>query len=224
MATLLLRLSAPMQSWGTQSNFTHRDTRREPSKSGIVGLLCAALGIPRSVSFIEDPYKQLVDLRMGVRVDREGTVRRDFHSAGMGGIYKVKGGSPKKSLVISNRYYLADAKFLVGLEGESDLLAELQAALQRPRWFLFLGRKAYIPAERIWLADGLRSESLEKALTQYDLLDSTASMPRRLRYVFEDPAGDVTRNDHVISFAERRFIPRRVRITTLMTPQPVQEE
>ena len=47
MHTLLLRLAGPMQSWGTQSRFTIRDTGLEPSKSGIIGLLCAALGKPR---------------------------------------------------------------------------------------------------------------------------------------------------------------------------------
>ena len=36
-----------MQSWGTQSRFSVRDTGREPSKSGVVGLIGAAMGIPR---------------------------------------------------------------------------------------------------------------------------------------------------------------------------------
>ena len=44
MMTLLLRLAGPMQSWGTASKFRERDTGREPSKSGVVGLLAAALG------------------------------------------------------------------------------------------------------------------------------------------------------------------------------------
>ena len=45
MPTLLLRLVGPMQSWGTTSRFDQRDTGKEPSKSGIVGLLAAAMGI-----------------------------------------------------------------------------------------------------------------------------------------------------------------------------------
>jgi CRISPR system Cascade subunit CasD len=47
MATLLFRLCAPIQSWGTQSRFLARDTGLEPSKSGVIGLICAALGKPR---------------------------------------------------------------------------------------------------------------------------------------------------------------------------------
>ncbi|MEZ4540218.1 MAG: type I-E CRISPR-associated protein Cas5/CasD, partial [Chloroflexota bacterium] len=69
MVTLLLQCVAPLQAWGTQSNFSVRDTGREPSKSGIVGLLCAALGRPRA-----EPVADLAGLRMGVRVDREGQI------------------------------------------------------------------------------------------------------------------------------------------------------
>ena len=64
MAVLLLRLAGPMQSWGTQSRFTHRDTDLEPSKSGVIGLLCAAMGKPRDdltaikrLAGLEDGYQ-----------------------------------------------------------------------------------------------------------------------------------------------------------------------
>ena len=47
MATLLLRLAAPLQAWGSDSKFETRKTDREPTKSGVVGLLAAALGLRR---------------------------------------------------------------------------------------------------------------------------------------------------------------------------------
>ena len=47
MATLLLRLAAPLQAWGADSKFETRKTGREPTKSGVVGLLAAALGLRR---------------------------------------------------------------------------------------------------------------------------------------------------------------------------------
>ncbi|MCC6313005.1 MAG: type I-E CRISPR-associated protein Cas5/CasD, partial [Thermomicrobiales bacterium] len=75
MHTLLLRLAGPMQAWGTQSRFTERDTGLEPSKSGVIGLLCAALGRERT-----DPVDDLAALTMAVRVDIEGVVRRDFQT------------------------------------------------------------------------------------------------------------------------------------------------
>lgn len=209
MGTLLLRLSAPMQAWGIQSNFSHRDTGREPSKSGVIGLLCAALGRPRKASVAD-----LAALRMGVRVDRAGSVRRDYHTAGKDGYYKVSGGIETQSLIPSDRFYLSDAKFLVGLEGDEQLLATLQTALQNPKWFLFLGRKAFIPAERVWLRDGLQDADLLTALRNYPpLVDGEDGLIENLPILAEDPGGTIFRNDQPLpySFDERRFIPRRLR-------------
>ena len=204
MATLLMRISAPMQSWGTQSHFSHRDTGREPSKSGIVGLLCAALGRPRNESISD-----LSALRMGLRVDQPGTIQRDYHTAGQGGYYKVGGGIGKNT-ILSERYYLADAKFLVGLEGDRALLAELQAALKQPTWFLFFGRKAFVPSERVWLPDGLCDDDLEKALSNYPWLVKDSEPSELLRLIIEDDRGADVRNDQPtrLAFQSRRFLPR----------------
>jgi CRISPR system Cascade subunit CasD len=206
MATLLLRLSAPMQAWGTKSNFSHRDTEPEPSKSAVIGLLCAALGRNR-----HNALDDLNTLKMGVRVDQAGTIRKDFQTAGMGGIYTVSG-TVNDSLVISDRYYLSDAKFLVGLEGDVSVLERLQTALQNPKWFLFLGRKAFIPGERVWLPDGLQPTDLWTTLSTYRWLGS-GKPPRRLRVVLDDPGGTIIRNDKPLSFAPPRFLARTVRVT-----------
>ena len=206
MATLLMRISAPMQSWGTQSHFSHRDTGREPSKSGIIGLLCAALGRPRDQSVAD-----LGALRMGVRIDQPGTVLRDYHTAGIDGYYKVSGSIERKNAIISDRYYLSDAKFLVGLEGERALLETLQAALERPQWFLFFGRKAFLPAERVWLRDGLSDCDLKTALKTYAFLGEDNQSADRLQLLIEDDSGSIVRNDQPVSFKPRRFIPRRLR-------------
>ncbi len=228
MSVLLMRLSAPMQSWGTQSRFTERDAGREPSKSGVVGLVSAALGRPRDRS-----PDDLAALRMGVRVDREATILRDFHTAGGGswlgrpyGVAKADGSAitasnEAKATVVSNRYYLADAVFLVGLEGEdADLLASIDAALDRPRWPLFLGRKAFPPAEPIRLPDGLRTEvTLEDALREWPYLAHRTgrrqSAPESLRLVIEcRPGGDgEPRQDVPLSFRSdaRDFTVRHVR-------------
>lgn len=213
MATLLMRISAPMQSWGTQSNFSHRDTGREPSKSGIVGLLCAALGRPRSESISD-----LSALRMGLRVDQPGTIQRDYHTAGQGGYYKVGGGIGKNT-ILSERYYLADAKFLVGLEGDRALLAELQDALKQPTWFLFFGRKAFVPAERVWLPDGLCDDDLEAALRQYRFLGADKET-KRLRLIVEDVEGSIVRSDQPtrLAFRSRRFLPRYLRESWVCNP------
>jgi CRISPR system Cascade subunit CasD len=208
MNTLLLRLAGPMQSWGVQSRFTVRDTGLEPSKSGVVGLLCAALGRRR-----HEPVDDLAALKMGVRVDREGTMARDYHTAGKGGILKASGRVERKNLVVSHRYYLADARFLVGFEGDDlGLLAQLHVALRDPHWPLYLGRKAFVPGEPVWLEDGLQpATGLRAALETYPWLGAEhREPPEQIRIVLEDPAGSEVRPDQPLSFAERRFAPRRV--------------
>jgi CRISPR system Cascade subunit CasD len=219
MNVLLLRLSAPMQSWGVQSRFTVRDTGREPSKSGVVGLLCAALGRARA-----EPVDDLAALRMGVRVDQEGSVAYDYQTAM--DIFKAGGGGTKPTET-SRRYYLADARFLVGLEGENvDLLTRLHDALRDPTWFLYLGRKAFVPGEPVWVADGLRRDvELLEALETYPWLGPAWRQPaEQLRVVLEDPDGPRTRSDQPISFDDRRFAPRHVRTTFVQTPSERKED
>ncbi len=209
MNALLLRLAGPMQSWGTQSRFTIRDTGFEPSKSGVIGLICAALGRPRLAS-IED----LAELRMGVRVDHEGNMASDYHTTL--NVIKASGAKPPLGeAVVSTRYYLAHADFLVGLEGDNlHLLEEIDAALANPRWSLYLGRKAFPLAEPVHLRDGLRqNQELRQALLACPRCQRTDDNKiTRLRLVLEDSAGEAVRIDQpVSSFAERRFAPRHVR-------------
>jgi CRISPR system Cascade subunit CasD len=205
MSTLLLRLAGPMQSWGVQSRFTVRDTGLDPSKSGVIGLACAALGRRR-----HEPIDDLAALRMGVRVDREGRLARDYHTAM--DVYKASGGT--KSTEVSTRYYLADARFLVGLEGDAALLAHVHDALRDPHWPLYLGRKAFVPAEPVWIEDGLRPrQTLLDAFRDYGWRGRCRpeDRPPRLRLVLEDADGSEVRPDQPLSFAERRFAPRHVR-------------
>lgn len=78
MATLLLRLAAPLQAWGADSKFETRKTGREPTKSGVIGLLAAALGLRRDE---REALLRLTGLRFGVRVEREGQLLVDYHTA-----------------------------------------------------------------------------------------------------------------------------------------------
>ncbi|MBI5943948.1 MAG: type I-E CRISPR-associated protein Cas5/CasD [Chloroflexi bacterium] len=218
MNTLLVRLSAPMQSWGTQSRFTVRDTGLEPSKSGVLGLLCAALGIDRED---DDGLQPLTSLRVGIRADREGLLQVDYHTA-----KDVRMANGKtKDTELSNRYYLANAVFLVGLESEDlALLERVQAALHKPVWALFLGRKSFVPSEPIPLEDGLRiGETLEQALQSFPCLCEPEK--EKLRVVLEDEDGSIVRTDQPLSFSRerRKFAPRRVSVTFYDAPEPIKE-
>jgi len=150
MSTLLLRLAAPLQSWGVASKFDTRDTAREPTKSGVIGILAAALGRSRT-----EDLEDLKTLRFGVRIDQPGTSLRDFHTARL---------NKKDPPFVTTRYYLADAVFLVGLEGEADFLNELTVALLNPVFPLYLGRRSCPPTGQLVL--GLRERNLYQALEE----------------------------------------------------------
>jgi len=201
VATLLLRLQGPLQSWGTRSRFDHRDTWPYPTKSGVVGLLAAALGRDR-----REDISDLAALRMGVRVDRKGVLRVDYQTA-----QNVLAADLKaKRDVQSWRYFLSDAAFLVGLEGDGGFLRELHSALKRPRFSLYLGRKGYVPSPPPYLPDGFLEAPLVEALKAYPYLGRGRAQGELLlvleagegRLVYDQPAGP---------FSERRFAARYVR-------------
>lgn len=193
-----------MQSWGTRSRFDERDTELEPSKSGVLGLLCAALGVDRSVwdTSLQEGLPTLASLaalKMGVRVDREGIVRRDYHTA-----QEVirSDGKGVQATAVSQRYYLADAVFLVGLEGSDAALLEcIQNALKTPEWSLSLGRKAFVPSKPLWLPDGVQTGELLEVLRGYPQL--TAAEPVRL--LIEGQRGSLWMDQPLASFEVRRF-------------------
>ena len=149
MTVLLLRLAGPLQSWGVKSRFTVRATELAPTKSGIIGMLAAAVGRRRT-----DPIEDLLSLRFGVRKDQPGRVIRDFHTA------RTLDG--KESMPLSNRYYLADAVFLAGIEGDRALLEGLDEALRHPFFPLYLGRRSCPPTHPV--SRGLREAGLLDAL------------------------------------------------------------
>jgi CRISPR system Cascade subunit CasD len=213
MKTVLLRLEGPLQSWGTRSRFPHRDTEREPSKSGVLGLIGAALGMPRDD---DARLARLAAGSMAVRVDREGGSVEDFHTAGAGrfsGVeYRVFG---TEDPVITRRSYLTDASFLVAMGFDDDALAtEIDAAVRAPRWPLALGRRGCPPSHPVQV--GLVDSQPEQALRR-------ASWPchkpptAQVRLVVECAAGDGSsepRQDQPLSFRlhARHFARRFVRL------------
>jgi CRISPR system Cascade subunit CasD len=192
-----------MQSWGYRSRFKNRDTSLEPTKSGVVGLLCCALGRDRH----ESP-SDLAELKMHVRVDRPGRLLTDFHTAG-GGTFRgrtdyfapTSSGNKGKNPVITERQYLSDASFVVALEGPESVLNELAERLIDPVWPLSLGRKSCPPTEQVFI--GLVPESAKKAL---DSAASSLCRAEKPRFIWElDHAGPnaETRNDVPVSWTDR---------------------
>lgn len=221
MPTLLLRLAGAMQSWGTTSRFDQRDTGKEPSKSGVIGLLAVALGIDRENWIDLEP---LTRLSMGVRHDRPGIPKRDYQTA-----QQVISADHSKihETAVTTRDYLADAVFLVGLEGaDRSLMEQIHAALRDPVWPLALGRKSYVPSESIWIENGLQDAPLRDVLARWPWIGSQRKWeerPERLLVSFEseDGSGVLKMDQPLSSFAERRFGARFVRSEWMPLPQEV---
>lgn len=144
--TLLLRLSGPLQSWGSDSLYDNRDTDYFPTKSGVIGMIAAALGLKREDARVGDScpvLEKLNSLKFGVRVDFQGTYLNDFQITDMG---------EKLKLNLSNRGYLSDAIFLAGFSTDNiQILNQIEYAVKHPKFIMFLGRKSCPPTQPVFL-------------------------------------------------------------------------
>ncbi len=103
LPVLFLRLEGPLQSWGDTAQWSVRRTRAEPSKSGVIGLIGAALGYGPDPEGDAEIARLGRELRLGIRVDRPGSVLRDYHTV-YGGVLSAQGkikinagtGSPRR--------------------------------------------------------------------------------------------------------------------------------
>jgi len=165
--TLFLRLEGPMQAWGDQqSKFVVRRTAEAPTKSGVIGMLCAALGSSRPEA-AEEWLPKLGALRMGVRIDAAGVRWWDYHTVGAGMQMRIAEGEGKSKpgAMLTRREYLCDASFLVALKGEPSLIHEMDEAMRNPQWTLYLGRKACPPSRPLLEHPAGAFGDLDSALT-----------------------------------------------------------
>jgi CRISPR system Cascade subunit CasD len=216
-----------MQSWGTTSRFDQRDTGKEPSKSGVLGILAAAMGIDRESWLDLEP---LTRLTMTMRHDRPGVPKYDYQTAGCaaGDTIIKADGKPSKDGVVSERFYLADAAFLVVLNGDDRrLLKRAHAALRNPKWPLALGRKSYVPSTPIYVENGIQDDMPSTIVRRWPWITALRrweTAPNELLVSSESADGSgVLRMDQLLSsFAERRFGARFV--TSEWIPFPNAED
>ena len=169
---LLLWLEAPLQSWGSDSRFGRRNTLAFPTKSGVLGLVCSALGAGGEQRAFLAEFAALgqtvVSFARGkqtadgvIKQDREPLLR-DFHMVGSGyddqdpwaSLLIPKTSEGKKAVgggtKMTYRYYLQDAAFAVVLEVPIDKAEAIALALQNPAWDIYLGRKNCVPTDFIY--------------------------------------------------------------------------
>ncbi|MYQ95416.1 type I-E CRISPR-associated protein Cas5/CasD [Streptomyces sp. SID4946] len=200
-AVLMLRLAAPLQSWGGPSRYNLRETHPEPTKSGVLGLLAAAEGRTREASLTD-----LVGLQLGVRVDQPGTLLRDYHTSSdyrglplLSAKTNAKGQqtrtTPPKYTSVTRRFYLQDAVFVAALRGPRALLKSLEQAVRNPVFPLSLGRRSCPPTGPVSL--GLHADNTVEDALQGVAWQAGSHRRRQaqgatvsLEATVEDPAGD----------------------------------
>jgi len=157
MDYLVFRLYGPLASWGEIAVGESRHTAPYPTKSALIGLLGAALGIRRDE---EDKQTDLANgYQFACKVICNGSLMRDYHttqvpdSAGKR-VYRTRRdelvmGQDRLGTVLSSREYRCDSKILVAvqaLDHAPETLLELKEALLKPKFQLSLGRKACVLA------------------------------------------------------------------------------
>ncbi len=214
-AYLSLYLDSPLQSWGYQSRFDRRTSLSFPTRSGIFGMICAAMGIEReNNSFL----KEIADIRMTVFAFLQNGRLIDFHTVGGGFDPKTerhwmvrKANRSKPDTVVTRREYLQYSRFGAILEGQSDTLQKMADALENPRWGIWLGRKSCIPASPV--CHGLFPDE-DAALNRLIKASCATEIRRVVREAKTFEEGTDTIMDIPLDFSKRRFSPRRIAVKT----------
>lgn len=159
MDYLVFQLQAPLSAWGETAVGEFRPTANYPSESALLGLLAAALGIRREEEDSHAALRKGYGFAIGVLAS--GRLLRDYHTAQVPGRVSLKNrphnsrrdelNLPKEELntILSTRDYRQDAASLIAVhahDGAPYVLDDLAQALAKPRFTLYLGRKACPPA------------------------------------------------------------------------------
>jgi len=176
---LILRLDGPMQSWGTHTYEDYRPSNLFPTRSGLVGLLAACLGIERSDHVSLRALAQGIDIT--VRVDQKPWRPEKEESNHYGKKTPLKSTDyhtvlearranrdPKKGETIeTRREYLFDGSFTVALaekRGYFYSLDTIAAHLEKPVYTPSLGRRSCPIARPLFFDEWMEAANGKEAL------------------------------------------------------------
>lgn len=176
---LILRLEGPMQAWGTHTFEDFRPSNLYPTRSGLLGLLGACLGLERgdsagqqqlaaSVEFTVRVDSQLARPGKDQAVAKSGIKLPDYHTVIEA--RRVNRAPKQGETVQSWREYLFDAAFTVAIGGRSGAsfsLEQLAESLRRPCYTPTLGRRS-CPSTRPLLESQLEAANAREALAQFE--------------------------------------------------------
>lgn len=181
---LVFQLTGPMAAFGDIAVGERRATWDVPSKSGVLGLVAAALGLDRSNAAAHLALDE--GLGFAVRQDEAGRPLRDYHTAQAPKARKgVHWRTRREELeaddlntVLSERIYRLEPTATIILwqkKNDAPALQSIETALKFPSYVLYLGRKACplgrAPRPRVFPAAGVN-----EALAAYDVLEAEADL------------------------------------------------
>jgi CRISPR system Cascade subunit CasD len=222
-ACLALLLDSPLQSWGFASRFQRRTTGLHPAKSGVIGLISAAMGLAKGSDEERETLPELASLKMTtIAIPRQVAASatplpvlrlEDYHTV-LG--TRRASGTMNTDAVVTHRQYLLDARFGVLLAGERSLLERARAGLEDPLWGVWLGRKSCIPAEPILRGLFSTEREAQRAL----IGDQPTEAFTTVSEVEEFAEGTDSLSDQPVSFGDgkssgpdkRRFAMRRIKV------------
>ena len=214
-----------MQAWGASSRYQQRKTEAFPTKSGLIGLIAASMGIDKEDPSEEAQIARLSELKLTVlpvarnKASQRTQRLRDYHTVGGGydtndpieklHITRKASGGPSGT-VITERIYLTDARFIALFTGDTPLLQHCAEALSNPKWGVWFGRKACLPAAPLLPTLAASADQAIRALCV--TADLTQDTVNRSHGQVEAPGdGAWFQWDHPISFAKRTHRSRPVK-------------
>ncbi len=197
LKTLVLKTEG-MSAYGLQTFDVHRRVSHFPTRSAVIGLLGAALGISR------DNHQQLhqlsQQLSIAVQVNQTGTKISDYHTVQN---FRSPLGKIQKGVKPTYRDYWCDSEHIFAITAKSEVIDKLTQAVKAPVFTLFQGRKSCPLTRPIF-------ESVQECSNPANALKSLSGKGQ----IFSDVSGD----NQVATLQVRDFttaVPRKYAIRTV---------
>lgn len=136
MKTLILKTEG-ISAYGLQTFDVHRRANHFPTRSAIVGLLAAALGITRKEQ--QALYELSEQVTTAVQVNQAGEKMMDYHTVQN---FRSPNGKIQKGTKPTYREYWCDSEHTFAISADTSLINELEVAVKAPQFTLFQGRKS----------------------------------------------------------------------------------
>lgn len=229
---LVFTLSAAIGSMGELSGHERVGSLKSPSRSMIIGLIGAALGVDREHFHADHRIIALGKMKLHVGVVSEGGVFRDFHTyQGVASASSKKAQTRQEAFRITKmvhtgiclKDYRTSICHVILLEGDdenADLLKEVASALKQPHYTLYFGRKccplSHPPGAKVFF--NISIEEAMKLAHMLPRLDNPVISELITEDMNEIDADDSIESFYDISGPHRTFFMRDVAIKSVAWP------